>query len=73
VRPEGIGKLKKKMDIIGSRIRDLPACSIAPQPTTLLPEEILCTLYGGVIEHLSAVYLEMLSLSHTKQFEWQNS
>jgi hypothetical protein len=31
-----IGKLKKKYsDLIGNRTRDLPACSIVPQPTTL--------------------------------------
>jgi hypothetical protein len=31
---EGLGKLKKSNDI-GTRTRDLPACSIVPQPTTL--------------------------------------
>jgi hypothetical protein len=35
VRPEGLGKLKKFSDPIGCRIRDLPACSIVPQRTTL--------------------------------------
>jgi hypothetical protein len=34
VRLEGLGKLKK-VQLIGSRTRDLPACSIVPQPTTL--------------------------------------
>jgi hypothetical protein len=34
VRPEGLGKLKKSNDI-GSRTRDIPACSIAPQPSAL--------------------------------------
>jgi hypothetical protein len=28
VRPEGLGKLKKFIHLIGSRTRDLPACSI---------------------------------------------
>jgi hypothetical protein len=32
VRLEGLGQLKNP---IGNRTRDLPACSIAPQPTTL--------------------------------------
>jgi hypothetical protein len=32
---EGLGQLKKSNDLIGDRIRDLPACSIVPQPTTL--------------------------------------
>jgi hypothetical protein len=36
VRLEGLGRLKKKSDdLIGKRTRDLPACSIVPQPTTL--------------------------------------
>jgi hypothetical protein len=35
VRLEELGKLKKLNDFIGTRIRDLPACSIMPQPTTL--------------------------------------
>jgi hypothetical protein len=35
VRLEGLGKLKTSNDLIGTRSRDLPACSIAPQPATL--------------------------------------
>jgi hypothetical protein len=35
VRLEGLGNLKKCSDLIGNRTRDLPACSIVPQPTTL--------------------------------------
>jgi hypothetical protein len=35
VRLEGLGKLKKSSDFIGTWTRDLPACSIVPQPTTL--------------------------------------
>jgi hypothetical protein len=31
-RPEGLGKLIKIIHLIGSRTRDLPACSTAPQP-----------------------------------------
>jgi hypothetical protein len=31
VRPEGLGKLKK-IHLIGARSRDLPVCSIVPQP-----------------------------------------
>jgi hypothetical protein len=33
---EGLGQLKKSNDLIGNRTRDLPACSIVPQPTMLL-------------------------------------
>jgi hypothetical protein len=35
VRLEGLGQLKKSNDLIGYRTRDLQACSIVPQPTTL--------------------------------------
>jgi hypothetical protein len=34
VRQEGLGKLKRFKDFIGSRTRDLPAWSIVPQTTT---------------------------------------
>jgi hypothetical protein len=33
---EGLGQLKKKIHLIGTRTHDLPACSIVPQQTTLL-------------------------------------
>jgi hypothetical protein len=36
MRLEGLGQLKKSNDLIEIRTRDLPACSIVPQPTTLL-------------------------------------
>jgi hypothetical protein len=32
---EGLSQLKKSNDFIVNRTRDLPACSIVPQPTTL--------------------------------------
>jgi hypothetical protein len=35
VRLEGLGQLKKFSDLIGNRSRDLPACSVLPQPSTL--------------------------------------
>jgi hypothetical protein len=34
-----LGKLKEFIDLTGSPTRDLPACSIMPQPTTLPREE----------------------------------
>jgi hypothetical protein len=39
---EGLGQLKKSSDLIGNRTRDLPACSMVPQPTTLprTPQDI---------------------------------
>jgi hypothetical protein len=36
MRLEGIGKLKKFHDLIGSLIHRLPSCIIVPQPTKLL-------------------------------------
>jgi hypothetical protein len=42
VRLEGLGHLKKSNDLIGTRTRDLPVCSIVPQPTTL-PRAYECT------------------------------
>jgi hypothetical protein len=36
VRLEGLGKLKKKMHLIGTPTRDFPACSIVTQPITQL-------------------------------------
>jgi hypothetical protein len=50
VRLEGLGKLgkerkekKRKIHLIGTRTRDLPAWSIVPQPTTLprAPENVM--------------------------------
>jgi hypothetical protein len=36
VRLEGLRKLNKKFnDLIGNRTRDLPACSIVPEPAML--------------------------------------
>jgi hypothetical protein len=35
MRLEGLGKLKKSNDLIGNQTCELPACSIASQPTTL--------------------------------------
>jgi hypothetical protein len=32
VRPQGLGKLRNFIHLIGSRTSDLPACSLVPQP-----------------------------------------
>jgi hypothetical protein len=37
VRLEGLGKLKR-IHLIGTRTRDLPDCSIVPQPTIACPD-----------------------------------
>jgi hypothetical protein len=49
VRLEGLGQLKK-IHLIGTRTRNLPACSIVPQPTTLPRAAFfLFFLYGQTI------------------------
>jgi hypothetical protein len=62
VRLEGLGQLKKSDDT-GTRTRDLPACSIVPQPTMLphAPNQniyisinlffLICILGGGIKVH----------------------
>jgi hypothetical protein len=41
---EGLGKLKKKIHLIGTRTHDLPAFSIAPEPTPLQRAPwVMCT------------------------------
>jgi hypothetical protein len=47
VRLEGLGQLKK-IHLIGTRSRDLPDCSIVPQPTTL-PRAPLCVVQKSII------------------------
>jgi hypothetical protein len=46
VRLEGLDQLKKSNDLIASRTRDLPACSIVPQPTTLPAKILVCEAIG---------------------------
>jgi hypothetical protein len=45
MRVEGLGQLKK-IHLLGTRTRDLPACSIVPQPTTPLLEVQILQLYS---------------------------
>jgi hypothetical protein len=47
---EGFGQLKK-IHLIGTRTRDLPACSIVPQPTTL-PRAPTVIPKGNLIQNL---------------------
>jgi hypothetical protein len=45
VRLEGLDKLKKKNNFIGTRSRDLPACSIESQPSVFsraVPRQKTC-------------------------------
>jgi hypothetical protein len=51
VRLEVLGKSKKNNDLIGTRTRDIPACSIVPQQTTL-PLPRIMNYYRSNIEAL---------------------
>jgi hypothetical protein len=44
VRLEGLGQLKKSNDLIRTQTRDLPACSIMPQPTKLPRAQLIHVL-----------------------------
>jgi hypothetical protein len=57
VRLKGLGQLKNPVTSSGTKLRDLPACSIAPQPTTLprapfvvrgFPNHTVCTMEVNV-------------------------
>jgi hypothetical protein len=43
VRLEGLGNLKQSNDLLGIRTREIPACSLVPQPTVpdhkLMPDK----------------------------------
>jgi hypothetical protein len=67
VRLEGLGQLKKSNHLIGLRTRDLPACSIMPQPTTIprvpLLFSVLREIFApflpyilGILRFLSVLY-----------------
>jgi hypothetical protein len=66
MRLEGLGKLKKKIHLIGTRTRDLPACSIVPQPTTIPRATAI-----KEIHNLSRNVLEMLPKKTRKEIGWQ--
>jgi hypothetical protein len=47
VKLEGISNVEQKFnDHIGTRTRDLPACGIAPQSSTLLHTSMYVCVYG---------------------------
>jgi hypothetical protein len=65
VQLEGLGKLKNFYDLLGTRIRDLPACSKALQPLTLcLHSKILAVFYLLLISR-STLQLASLALIET--------
>jgi hypothetical protein len=51
MRPEGLGQFKK-IHLIGTRSRDLPVCSIVPQPLRYHVPHILFELYAYLIRYL---------------------
>jgi hypothetical protein len=64
VRMEGVGKLKI-IRLVGTRTRDIPTCSIVPQPTTLprapwetavLPSSALNWSLDLQVNHLLLLY-----------------
>jgi hypothetical protein len=61
---EGLGQLQK-IHLIGTRSRDLPACNIVPQPTTL-PRAPLITITMTPIQY---IYVEARRLTLRKM--WQ--
>jgi hypothetical protein len=57
VRPERLGKFNRRIRLIGSRTRDLPACSIVPQPLRYRARPLRQPLKGLIAEesvHLSS-------------------
>jgi hypothetical protein len=65
VRLEGLGILKK-IHLIVTRTRDLQACSIVPQPTTLPRTRLFQPLYYIILKHCSvsavSVYFHYVDL-----------
>jgi hypothetical protein len=58
VRLGGLGKLKKKIHLIGTRSRDLPACSIVRLPAVLEGivsqlRRLVCRLHGRASSRMS--------------------
>jgi hypothetical protein len=51
VRLEGLGKFEKSNDLTGNRTRDLPVCSIVPEPTTLPRAPKLYIINPKIIQH----------------------
>jgi hypothetical protein len=63
LRLKVLGQLKKFNDLVGNRTRDLPACSMVPQPTTLPRAPFLFILsiyYSPVILSFDVIRFELL-------------
>jgi hypothetical protein len=65
VRLKGLSQLKKSSDIIGIWTRDLPACSIVPQPTTL-PRAPNLEMTGQYLQYELNRYEEAVSFSNAE-------
>jgi hypothetical protein len=63
VRMGILGKLKNVNDLIGFRTRDLPACSIMPQPTTL-SQAIQHRILGLTKDGLGRIWKETTLISY---------
>jgi hypothetical protein len=62
VQLEGLSKLKKKIHLIGTRTRDLPDCSIVPQPTTLPRAPIILGKGNKLWSSSLCTFLQYVSL-----------
>jgi hypothetical protein len=58
VRLERLGKWEKCNDLIGTRTRDLPACSLVSQPTTLPRDPNFLQNYYYYIFMFNLVYIQ---------------
>jgi hypothetical protein len=60
-RLEGLGQLKKKIHLIGTWTRDLPVCSIVPQPTSIFyyqtKHQSWRTRISGLLHFMSRVFI----------------
>jgi hypothetical protein len=62
VRLEGLGTLKQFSDLIGTRTRDLPACSIAPQLSALSRARFMLALHRICLFSVSFYFVSALIL-----------
>jgi hypothetical protein len=60
VRLEGFGKLKESNDLIGTRTRDLPACRIESQPTTLPRTPLKMNVKEIVYDSVDLIHLAQI-------------
>jgi hypothetical protein len=57
---EGLGEFKKNKVLFGNRTRDLPACNIVPQPTTL-PHAPYSDTYTGSAKYDAVLALKLMN------------